>query len=339
MYRKHLKEMEQTSTKSNASGNTVAKTGSKTIDRIAEIPIVTSALHNVTDYYEKVKERNTILRGTLNLAEMSIKTMAYAASPITNTYLCKKPMETIDGYLSEKLHDLEHSYPSITKPTEQLTSTLNSQAKMIYNKTIKEPMETIKDMTTSKVNDVIKCGSDSLDSIKSYGCDQLNKSALFGVRMVDACLETNLAKLFTDPVLNFTEKSLDYWIPVGNQAVVPDTHGQETTLKRLYDINSRVYKHLYQTTFVQLNKIHYQFEQTINKLQLLKQLSDSFYAGSKEKISKTLQAVQNNTLVSQCKSLVNKQNISIEVSYLTILVIKNFKNYIKKKLYINLESR
>jgi hypothetical protein len=76
MYRKHLKEME-------------AKTGIKTIDHISEIPVVNSALNNVTDYYSKVKETNTLLRTSLNLAEMSVKTMAFAATPIAS--LCKKP--------------------------------------------------------------------------------------------------------------------------------------------------------------------------------------------------------------------------------------------------------
>jgi hypothetical protein len=66
-----------------------AKTGIKTIDHISEIPVVNSALNNVTDYYSKVKETNTLLRTSLNLAEMSVKTMAFAATPIA--HLCKKP--------------------------------------------------------------------------------------------------------------------------------------------------------------------------------------------------------------------------------------------------------
>jgi hypothetical protein len=322
MYRKHLNEMEQkqqqaAAAAAAASANT--KSGLKTIDRLAEIPIVNSAVSNVTDYYGKVKEKNPILRGTFNLAELSIKTLAFAATPINS--LCKRPIESIDGYLCERVEDLEHSYPSITKPTEQLTSA-------IYNRTIREPIDTlqsIKDATTNRV-------TDSIDSIKSYGCDQLNRSALFGVRMVDACLETSLAKLFTNPVLNFTEKSLDYWLPAMPLTDTPGQHsrlqqseffGSETTLKRIYDINSRVFRLVYQTTFVQLNRLHYQFENTINKLQLLKQLSDSFYADSKEKVYRTVQTVSNMSLVSQCKSIVNQQKVSIEKADTL------FKNYYK----------
>lgn len=302
----------------------LTKSGSKTIDRIAEIPIVNTALTNVTDYYGKVKEKNTLLRGTFNLAELSVKTLAFAATPINS--LCKRPIESIDGYLCERVNDLEHTYPSISKPTEQLTSCALNQAKAIYDRTIKEPIDTLahlKDATTHRV-------TDSIDSIKSYGCEQLNKSALFGVRMVDACLETSLAKLFTNPLLNFTEKSLDYWMPPSSQSGEGCQSNnnnnmltEESTLKRIFDINNRVCRHVYQATFEQLNKVHYQFETTISKLQLLKQLSDSFYSDSKERVSKTFQTVSNNSLVSQCISLVNKQNISIE------RIDSLFKNYYK----------
>lgn len=79
MYRKHLNEMEQAP----------AKTGIKTIDRISELPVVNTALTNVTDYYGKVKEKNVLLRTSCNLAELSFKTFAYATTPITS--LCKKP--------------------------------------------------------------------------------------------------------------------------------------------------------------------------------------------------------------------------------------------------------
>ena len=68
---------------------TESKTGIKTIDRLTELPVVNTALTNVTDYYEKVKEKNLLFRTSLNLAELSVKTMAFAATPITS--LCKKP--------------------------------------------------------------------------------------------------------------------------------------------------------------------------------------------------------------------------------------------------------
>ena len=278
--------------------NAESKTGIKTIDRLSELPVVSTALTNVTDYYEKVKEKNLLFRTSLNLAELSVKTMAFAATPLTS--LCKKPsrnatwpprrlrrillthslthslrlvstVSSVDMYLCDKVEQLENSYPLIGQPTDQvnrlpsvvkpdasfshicflahartqLTATAISQAKDIYDRTVKSPIDSIDKKVTDiknygsnkvnarsthtwqeaktpqvpivsfilKVQAVVKAGSDSIDSLRNYGYDQLNKSADLGVRMVDACLENKLAKMFTDPVLDFTEKSLNYLIP------------------------------------------------------------------------------------------------------------------------------
>ena len=59
----------------------------------------------------------------------------------------------------------------------------------------------------------VQAVANSIDSLKTYGYDQFNKSADLGVKMFDACLENKYAKLLTDPVLTFTEKSLNYWLP------------------------------------------------------------------------------------------------------------------------------
>jgi hypothetical protein len=95
-----------------------SKTGIKTIDRLNEIPVVNSAVHNVTDYYGKVKDSNVLFRTSLNLAEMSVKTMAFAATPLTS--LWKGPIESVDQFISKKIDDLEHTYPIVSKPTEQV---------------------------------------------------------------------------------------------------------------------------------------------------------------------------------------------------------------------------
>ena len=92
MYRAmNNKQSKETTNQGGGEGldNNDTKTGIKTIDRLSELPVVNTALTNVTDYYEKVKEKNLLFRTSLNLAELSVKTMAFAATPITS--LCKKP--------------------------------------------------------------------------------------------------------------------------------------------------------------------------------------------------------------------------------------------------------
>jgi hypothetical protein len=90
---------------------------------------------------------------------------------------------------------------------------------------------------------------------------------------------------------------------------------QQRTLRRIFDINNRLYRGVHQATFTKLNYIHLQFEGTIKRLQTLKDLSDSVYTGSRERLSNTLQAVKQNSLVSQCISIIDKNNLSLEVFY------------------------
>ena len=78
-----------------------SKTGIKTFDKISEIPVVSTALTNVTDYYGQIKERNVLLRTSCNLAELSFKTMKFATTPITA--LCHRPSISLNQIIITKL--------------------------------------------------------------------------------------------------------------------------------------------------------------------------------------------------------------------------------------------
>ena len=48
------------------------------------------------------------------------------------------------------------------------------------------------------------------------GTDSIEQWGSYGINVMDNVLDNKLAKIITEPVLNFTEKSLDYWIPSRN---------------------------------------------------------------------------------------------------------------------------
>lgn len=61
-----------------------ANTGVKTIDRISEVPVVSSAIANANGYYTRIKESNPLIRAYCNLAEFGFKTMALTTMPIVS---------------------------------------------------------------------------------------------------------------------------------------------------------------------------------------------------------------------------------------------------------------
>lgn len=255
--------------------STANKTGIKTLDKITELPVVSSAINNVTDYYGQFKEKNVLLRTSCNLAELSLKTMKFASSPITS--LCKKPIESVDTYLAEQVDFIETKYPLITQPTDQITSAAYSQARGIYDK----PKETL----YYTVSTAATCGG----------------------KVLESCLDNRYAKMVCNPVLDFTEKNLNYYLPTPSIYEEAD----QGTVRRIYNINRRVYSHVYEATFLQLSKLHKHFEHTIQKLYALKKLTEEIYTLRKEQAMNAVNAVKQNTLVQKCLAFMDKNNISI----------------------------
>ena len=166
------------------------------------------------------------------------------------------------------------------------------------------------------MNSVMRKGSSSLDSVRLYSYEKIHETADFGLRTVDSMLENKFAKLLTKPMLDLYEKSLKYLLPAEGESPTSATAETDTTtLKRIFDINNRVYKHLYYSTFSQLSVVHDQFESKIRRLQAIKDVLEFAYADSKEKINSTLTNVTKNTLVSQCITLIEKNRISLEVTF------------------------
>jgi hypothetical protein len=293
--------------------------GYKTIDKLTKIPVVNSAILNAGDYYFKAKDKNLVLRTSLNLAELSLRTVAYAATPITS--LCKKPIESVDTFLCDKVDLLESNYPVITKPTEQLTATAYTHAKSVYDKTLKQPIDTItqiKDASVKTVTDIKDYGTgkvtQTLDTIKSYGYEQLSKSATTGYALVNACLEQGYVKMLTRPLLDMTERSVEYLLPEKNQATqngnLNHDINEPTTLKRLYDINSRVANHFLQSSLDSLVVLTVQFDGIVKRLEHLRNVTDNYYQNSKTLLS-TSYETNKNSLKALCNQYITENNISL----------------------------
>jgi len=269
MYRKHVQTTDQSNSESQLL-DTKPITGMKTLDKISQIPVVTSALNNVTDYYGQIKGKNTLLRTSCNLAEMSLKTMYFASTPITA--ICRNSIETVDTYLSEKVDFIENKYPLINQPTDQITSAAYSQAKDIYEK----PKETL----YKTVSTAAACSG----------------------KVLEQCLDSRYGKMVCDPVLDFTEKSLNHYLPTPSIYDEPE----QGTVKRIFNINKRVYSHVYEV--LQLSKLHAHFERTIEKLYSLVRITNELYVNNKDRVVET---VSQNSLVQMASAYLKKNDMSL----------------------------
>lgn len=126
-----------------------------------------------------------------------------------------------------------------------------------------------------------------------------------GTRVLETCLDNRYAKAVTSPALNYAEKTLDYYMPCSAAMVE-----SQDAVTRLYNINKRVYTHVYDATFIQLTKQHLQFERMIEKMVSLRKLLEEMYSMRKNQV---VSVVSENTLVQRCQTYLRENNWSIEV--------------------------
>lgn len=125
-------------------------------------------------------------------------------------------------------------------------------------------------------------------------------------------MDNRYAKAVTDPALNYAEKTLDYYMP--STAAMVEGQGAVT---RLYNINKRVYTHVYDATFIQLTKLHLQFERMIEKMMSLRKLLEEMYTVHKNQV---VSVVSENTLVQRCQTYLRENNWSMEVSNIILRI-------------------
>lgn len=184
-------------------------------------------------------------------------------------------------------------------------------------------------------------GTDSLGSLRDYSFQQLFKSAEYGYNVIERLLELKYAKLVATPLLDLTEKSVNYFIPTYmngeyNQnfdGIYDDDEkikkngkigenknfkraqyiGQETTMKRIYDINNRVLTHVFQKSVQQIENLNAQYDNLLRKLNQLKKFSDQFYEKSKTTVTTTIET-NKISLRSLCSKYVDVDKISKTVN-------------------------
>ena len=127
-----------------------------------------------------------------------------------------------------------------------------------------------------------------------------------GGKVLNSCLDSKYAKMVTNPVLDYTEKTLNnYLSPYA-------TEQDQPTVMRIYNINKRVYDHVYDASFIQLKSLHMHFEETIKKMEALRTLVAEMYATNRDKFLSTASEF---TLVKMCQTYLDKNNITLEVIF------------------------
>ena len=117
---------------------------------------------------------------------------------------------------------------------------MTNQAKELYEKNVKQPLDTLASAKDKKLDEMKTYGTNTVNALRSYGMDSVHKSADMGVRLVDNLLDNRVAKLFTEPVLSFTENALDYWMPATTTTTTLTTTDEQLNGNELANNNGSI---------------------------------------------------------------------------------------------------
>lgn len=131
--------------------------------KFKSLPVVNSTCYWLTKSYNKIKEKNFVTKCTCGLAETTIKSSLYLATPIVNKF--KDQVNVLDSIACYQLDKLETAFPIIKSEPEAIVN----QSKELINKTV-EPA--VARYTNFKSNTEQKCKT--VKDFYLHGASQLN---------------------------------------------------------------------------------------------------------------------------------------------------------------------
>ncbi|XP_020377769.1 perilipin-3-like isoform X2 [Rhincodon typus] len=230
------------------------------VDRVANLPLVSSAYEMVSAAYNSTKENHPYVKTICDVAEQGVKTItAMAASgtkpiidklepqiAVANEYACK----SLDK-LEEKLPILQQSTPQVVADTKELVSSTITGAKDAVSNTVtgaKNTVTGVVDMAKGAVHG-------SIEKTKSVMADG-----------VDAAMASKVGQMVVtgvDSALNKSEEIVDYYLPMTEEELAKlatSVEGfevapaQKRSYVRLESLSSKIRHRAYQHSVAKLQK-------------------------------------------------------------------------------------
>jgi DNA-directed RNA polymerase subunit F len=178
MYRKSLEMSEQ---------QTSPATHPKIVDRVAELPVVTSASEVVSHYYTMAKESHPAVKSTLETAEKVVKYAAETAKPVVEKL--ERPISVVDDLACKTLDKVEETFPVIKHTPEEIAK---------------------------GTKELIQPAVDRYNSVKQYGIDRANAARDLGNQKVAEAMQTQYGQAAASAMsaaLSKADQCVDYFLP------------------------------------------------------------------------------------------------------------------------------
>ncbi|KAL7993040.1 hypothetical protein Chor_017296 [Crotalus horridus] len=216
------------STASPAVEETEQKITENVADRVASLPLVSSAYDMVSAAYTSTKESHPYMKSVCDMAEKGVKTIASVAvtgaQPILNKL--EPQISTANEYALKGLDKLEEKLPILQQPTDKIisgTKDLVTGAKEAVSSTVSGMVD--------RTKEVVQGGVEMTRSAVQGGVDMTRSAVQSGVEMtrsavsssVNTVMESSVGQMVSsnlEAALGKSEEMVDHYLPMTDEELV-----------------------------------------------------------------------------------------------------------------------
>ncbi|XP_007431302.1 perilipin-3-like [Python bivittatus] len=293
-------------------------------DRVASLPLVSSAYDMVTAAYSSTKESHPYMKSVCDMAEKGVKTIASVAASGAQPILSKlePQISTANEYACKGLDKLEEKLPILQQPTDKIisdTKDLMTGAKEAVTSTVSGMVDKTKEVVQGGVEmtrSAVQGGVDMTRSAVQGGVDMTRSAVQSGVDMtrsavssgVSTVMESSVAQMVSsnlDTVIGKSEELVDHYLPMTDEelaklatsvegfeiATVEQQKEQKSYFVRLGSLSSKVRHRAFQHSLAKLKSAKQgthdalsQLHQTIELIEHVKQGVDQKIQSGQEKL-------------------------------------------------------
>lgn len=281
------------------------------VERVGNYPVVASTLGQVATLYLRCKDSSDLVKYSLETAENGVKLVTETVVPVV-TKFGDGPIKSANTLACSQLDKLEHNYPLVTKPTEEVLE----ETKKLYEQTLKPGVDRIQSagqQAVQRYTDAKQYGVEKYENVKHYGVEKYEDVKDYGVHTVNDwsqyskqvaesiasagkmhfnnLLESSQGKAVTaklDGALECAETYLDKYLPEGEGEAEYEVDKAGKASVRLYNRAVREMKQLQMKSQETLDSL----QQTLSLIEFARQNLDAVNNG----LVNSARAVQNTGL-------------------------------------------
>ncbi|XP_061172993.1 perilipin-2-like isoform X2 [Saccostrea echinata] len=271
------------------------------VSRLASLPVVSTAVTQTCNLYQRTKESNQLFRASLNLAESSIKTVAETSKPYLEKY--QPQLDAVNKIACDQLEKLEERYPAITKPTDELVNDGKEACQAVLKPAI-DRVNAVKQYGSEKYNQ----GKEQVDKVMQFGQSTVQSVKDMGMTVVSKSMETTYGQFVAEKMndaLTVSEDYINKYLPpeeeeekeneTEKEEVEMDEYPQDP-VSRAQTLTTKVRRRMYKRAVKEFKGIQLRSKENLQKLNFtvdLIQYAKTNMDSAKEKLGETVEATQN----------------------------------------------